>query len=1552
MSNAMSTNQGGPHRRRQGQGQGQGQGHGQDQYQYLISNGAKREMEQTKVLAATYAPVRSSATSEHFLRHQPYLPQQQQHHYQQPQSQQPISDLPFEQELPPPHSQLQPVSNDMHSQSVQPRFPPQHLSQINPVPPIRTESPLSFLSLDNDGAKYDTNPRHVTMKKWIDGALHSLENAVEDVENNNNNNNMKKEKISSGPYLISALKIANSLASQLCKLEQEEQGNEGETLLPPPHCHVPPEGLQWPDLVTVHLKSDKDEDSIYHNEMEKRKGHEHDGLKIKDGGEQEDHLEDDDFSGKFHPVEEARPQDMIAGLLPEIFINDQKYQQGTRKPENYFDDPFELGPEACDEFGEQNKRLASFVDYLNISYAEIRMDKQNTHTSSDLQEDKRMRIYYLGLVFFQLFSGGQSPTSKREFGTDPLVNNMNSQSTDLHAMSILDEIGEDDELFGGINMGLDESAHSLDNDANRNKRLRNVEENYQERKATHISVEPLKSMGLPVSLCDLIRNMIDCAQGDFSDDEAYSCMLDVQTDLKLMLENPDIYLSDLDLDLLCKVGLQMDKTATGWGREAEFASLKQAYICSTFDNRNVAIICGPQGAGKSSLAKNFAQYARRGDEENNMKECIVLSGKFDKLHQSNPFSPVVSAFNKYCEWLSSSDKRKLVAENISSTLKLVLGQEVTLGLSKIIPELSKVIGVKPDMKESDGFEDVQKRLGYLLSQFVEVISRSHGTPLLLFVDNLEYSDSASIAVIKQILLASRSRSSDTSNQFFFLGCCSEMGKDHGVWKMLHSISDFGVNITRIEMGFMDKETVNLMVSKKLKMLPRLTLPLTDIIYHKTKGNPFFLGKLMIELSTEGLLRPSLSQRRWVWDEEKIQERELPDDVVAFLTDSLSRLPSEVRSALSTLSCFGSSSDRSLVELDNELELSLSGPLDKAVAEGFLNRKDGKYSFVDDRVKESAYNLMKPEDRCLHHIKYGLALCAAAKRKQDDGLFLIAVGQINMGGPKAVADKKEGLKVAKYNLAAGKKATAMSDLISAYWFFDYGISYLKRGHWESEYELSLELYNGAAECALSIGEMETLSILSEQIMRSAKCVEDKLIIFDITIRLLLYRSDVVAAVGCAKDALRNLGEEFPEDVTPDVLIHFIEETKELLDGMANEELINLKLMTDTKTIMAMKYLARLSEALYIFRPGDQPIVVLRMVQLSLTHGMSPLSPLAFVSYGSFLASSGDIREGYRYARIATAQLDKVGQRVAGQVIAYSTQLKAYVEPVQSAIEFHIEGGKAAMICGQISYLLLNSLLYDSCSFWSGKKLKKVISQLEQTISTARQGKHVLLLGQIMPLYGSVSNMIGLPDNRDMLHDLRVGNTFNSKAHYFNNMYTAFMFRNYEDMKSAIEQYSKYKIGSWIFVFSSSVQLFYEGLISFFIGRKENDNTWIERGETACRAIESFSDSSSKWNFENKALLLQAEEQFCSGKNLELAGTLYDKAVLSAKEHRFLNEEALALELAGIFHLKTGGEDRAIKYLSEAVEKYKEWEAFAKAKSLERYLEQVNLKITISVAFCSS
>ena len=640
--------------------------------------------------------------------------------------------------------------------------------------------------------------------------------------------------------------------------------------------------------------------------------------------------------------------------------------------------------------------------------------------------------------------------------------------------------------------------------------------------------------------------------------------------------------------------------------------------------------------------------------------------------------------------------------------------------------------------------------------------------------------------------------------------------------------------------------------------------------------------LLDDLNREGLVSVSLSKCCWTWDLQKIRARDLADDVVEYLSASLDRLPGDVLSALCTLSCFGVSSDRSLHVLQTELELPLTKNLDKAVEECLLMKDEcGVYSFSSERLKDAAYSRMKCEDRCLHHFNYGLTLAAAALRDEDDTLLLIAVSQINFGGVQSVSNVEEAVTVARYNLRAGKKATTLSDYSSAYWFYDHGIDFLKPGHWKRNYELSLSLFVGAAESALAVGEYDVVSILSEQVMHYANKVEDKMPIFYVTIRFLMLTMKYSECIKCSMDVLLQLNEYLPIESDEDDVASIQRDTEGLLQGMEDGDLLNYRCMRNEEKMFAMKVLAKVCEPLIVTQAGTYPIVVMKMVELSLKFGFCSFTSFAFVNYGCFIASTGSIREGFRYSKIGLALMTRFGNKSAGEVFAYSTQLKAYVEPVQSSIEFHKVGERASMISGNPTYSIMNRLLYDSCGFWVGKRLKGVLQSLEQTKSLAQQHKQFTVLVQLLPLVETVVLMIGGSSGQrmssqtsgmstdssvvtdELQQSLRKDSEFQTRTYLFNKMFTSFMLRDLQEMVTYAQKmeklYGLHKRKSGLFLYSGSVQTFYDGLASYWAFREIEDaeerSRWLSRAKQATLSIEKLATDASAWNFENKRLLLK-------------------------------------------------------------------------------------------------
>ncbi len=544
------------------------------------------------------------------------------------------------------------------------------------------------------------------------------------------------------------------------------------------------------------------------------------------------------------------------------------------------------------------------------------------NTDNDSRQVDGM-LYSLGIVFYEIFSRGERPSELEvkqeaerpdgfEVGNEELHVGFDPFHNKGESANLADELNLYEHLLRDYNLSDDDNSVSngmtFRGDGPRKKRAQI--NNYS---MYSISVEPLKEKGIPVSVCDLVANMLDCSIGNLRKDETYNDMSEVKDDLQLMLEKPSIYLLDQDMGMLSTAGLQFGGTV--FDRNAELSTIKEAYRRTVSGDSELVTISGKSGTGKSLLALEFGKYVLS-------EGGILLSGKFDQLQQGKPYSALASAFNEYCgillqnDGLASSSMHKLARQTNDS-----LGRDA-YHLAKLIPNLASILGLDMNGYHDEDCTNPQARLKYLLCRFVEVISSTLAAPVTLFLDDLQWADSASIEAVNQLLLACGLVSQNT--HFFFLGCYREEEASNcdQLWKTLYN-NVTNSRSTDIKLDSMEEDTLNMVLSETLCLSPRLTRSLSSVMYHKTKGNPLFVSRLMLSLSKENLLRPSVSRRRWEWDIEKIQSRTLPDDVAMFLTNWVEDLSEDVKFSLSVLACFGSSANTDIIKtLDRSLQKDL------------------------------------------------------------------------------------------------------------------------------------------------------------------------------------------------------------------------------------------------------------------------------------------------------------------------------------------------------------------------------------------------------------------------------------------------------------------------------------------------------------------------------------------------------------------------------------------------------------------------------------------------------
>ena len=211
---------------------------------------------------------------------------------------------------------------------------------------------------------------------------------------------------------------------------------------------------------------------------------------------------------------------------------------------------------------------------------------------------------------------------------------------------------------------------------------------------------------------------------------------------------------------------------------------------------------------------------------------------------------------------------------------------------------------------------------------------------------------------------------------------------------------------------------------------------------KTAGNPFFVIQFLHTLAEEGLLAFDHDAARWRWDLERIHAKGYTDNVVDLMVGKLTRLPVETQQTLQQMACLGNTAeiDDACRSFSRSPEEQVHAALWPAVRQELVERLDGSYRFVHDRVQEAAYSLIPETLRAEVHLRIGRLLAAQTPpEKREEAIFEI-VNQLNRGAALITSgDEREQL--AELNLIAGKRAKASTAYASALTYLNLGATLL-------------------------------------------------------------------------------------------------------------------------------------------------------------------------------------------------------------------------------------------------------------------------------------------------------------------------------------------------------------------------------------------------------------------------------------------------------------------------------------------------------------------------------
>ena len=112
-----------------------------------------------------------------------------------------------------------------------------------------------------------------------------------------------------------------------------------------------------------------------------------------------------------------------------------------------------------------------------------------------------------------------------------------------------------------------------------------------------------------------------------------------------------------------------------------------------------------------------------------------------------------------------------------------------------------------------------------------------------------------------------------------------------------------------------------------------------------------------------------------------------------------------------------------------------------------------------------------------------------------------------------------------------------------------------------------------------------------------------------------------------DILTKLGEDIPRAIDGKLMMA-IDAMNEVLHGRSDDSLLNIQDTKDKKLVALHQLYSDLIQVIYFIKPDLFGSLSLRMIELTMTKGITPTSPFSFVYFGSILAAMGEVEKACR------------------------------------------------------------------------------------------------------------------------------------------------------------------------------------------------------------------------------------------------------------------------------------------------------------------------------------
>jgi predicted ATPase/serine/threonine protein kinase len=994
-----------------------------------------------------------------------------------------------------------------------------------------------------------------------------------------------------------------------------------------------------------------------------------------------------------------------------------------------------------------------------------------------------------------------------------------------------------------------------------------------------------------------------------------------------------------------------------YGRGSELDALVAAFERTRGGSpTQFVLISGPTGVGKSSLVDGLRPIVEQ-------QAGLMCAGKFE-AQRTTPLSAMIEALEDLVVRFECIDGSRQL--ELRRKLVDAVGRNAPL-LLEFVPAVARLLGQSHAAQDrpnsSEGLATVSperlNRLHIVVERLVVALA-SPQRPLVMFVDDLQWADNASLALLQHLL------SNHEPNALLVVGTCrsNEVTAAHPVRKMLDHLASVGSSITHVELEALSLADIEALLADSLARDRSRVRELAKLVLGKTEGNPFHLRQLLRTIYDEGLFEYDAEAHGWHWDIERVASCRALDDIGEVLLRNLARLHPAALRLVQIAACMGDRVELQALAAAAQLEPMLAftdlwpalergvlfierGMLDGAPAgeSSVLAFEGGSVTlrFRHVRLQQAALDSLNPSARARTHLQIGRTIRRRLDGDEQSARVFEVARQLNAG--RALLEADERWDLAKLNYRCGRLAFETAAFSLAIEHFGVTIALLptdavvhRREFWfAATLDLARALTLDGRYAEAERGYLELLDYVEtdmEQLSINTAQVEHALLLTD-------YEGGFAA---CRRGFAR-LGIVLPErdEDMREMFVTEIEAIATNLAGRSPASIAALPDIDDHEIFPAPKLFHGF--ALLSYFAGHRNLngwINAWMTNIALRSGNSKVSTVAYGRIASYLAERGDhdLAQSLGELTISLCRRYDDPSTSGRALLAYFGFAAYYDYPLAQLIPQFSSAHVKCRESGELLYAAYQLTHLQHYRLAAGVALPEIMAEIEAHLPFLRRSVPSMLANYYVPLIIFV--VCEIMD----ISLARLGVKFDHEAyvascgwsHYLMGWYYSvlakldYLLGRRPEVSEILRQAGIAESGASATLYVRESH-FYLTLSLLDPARPQPLDASLREYIDIWRADLARCAARCPSNFGHMLALVDAEIARAQGEPLDAIVSRYEQAIDEARLHGVSDQEALACWRFAEFWATRGSKRTALVYLETARDLYEAWGAVRLVRVLD-------------------